>query len=113
MNATQKSDHLVRYETVRSILFRMGVPDRRENAKYRHTFEQHVSDVQLMQLEKLKKFGWTLGKIYYDTVNGQKVLAILVRTSDCAAFLYPDGRLDRAPAGKSTVYLDSNWKEQV
>lgn len=112
MSAMQKPA-VTRHEAARSVLFRMGVSDRRENAKYRHMFECHISDVQLVQLDKLAKFGWKLGKIYHDTVNGQKVLAILVRTSDCAAFLYPDGRLDRAPAGKSTVYLDKNWKEQV
>jgi hypothetical protein len=101
------------YDRVEALLEKLNVRNTLRNSNYIYNFADHVSEAQMVTLEKMAKFGWTASKIYHSTKDGKKVLAVALYANGCAGWLYPDGNFVRAELGKATAYLDNNWKEQV
>lgn len=64
---------------------------------------------QKAMLIKLFNMGWILRKIVWNE-RDQKI-AFSVYLDDCAAWVTPDGKLERAAVGKRTAYLDRNWTD--
>lgn len=73
-----------------------------------NSFNRYATGPQRTTFIKLHDMGWDLGKVVWDDVA--KKMAFSVRADGTAAWVGPDGVLDRAAAGKKTAYLDKNWK---
>ena len=74
-----------------------------------YRFSKHATAFQRESFIKLYDMGWELGKIVWDEAVGK--IAFSVRADGCAAWVGPDGALQRSQVGKKTAYLDKNWKE--
>ena len=62
---------------------------------------------QKAALIKLHDMGWVITNLVRNEKLGK--IAFAVALDGCAAWVGPDGKLDRAPVGKRTAYLDRNW----
>jgi hypothetical protein len=113
VNVTERKMNLDVYDRVEAVLAKLHVQNTMRNSNYVYNFADHVSEAQMVSLEKMAKFGWHARKIYYATKDGKRVLAVALSTRDCAGWLYPDGKFVRADVNKRTAYLDGDWKEQV
>lgn len=85
------------------------------NARFAGICEDKMSysatDEQIATFAKLYKLGWYIGKVVTHRVTGK--VAFAVSAVGCAAWVTPDGSLDRAPVGRKTAYLDNNWAENT
>ena len=65
---------------------------------------------QKAALIKLHDMGWEITNL----VRNEKLykIAFAVALDGCAAWVGPDGKLERAPVGKRTAYLDRNWADE-
>lgn len=70
-------------------------------------FESMATQEQRVALVKLYEMGWDLVKVVWNPSKNK--MAFSVRAVDCAAWVTPDGKVNRAPVGKRTAYLDSGW----
>lgn len=72
-------------------------------------FQAHATDAQRATFIKLYNTGWHLQKIVWHRTEPK--IAFGVYLDGCAAWVAPDGKLERAPVGRRTAYLDKNWVE--
>lgn len=72
-----------------------------------------VSDAQMAALEKAAKYGWKATKMVYGKSGDCTDCAIALSTKDCAAWMLPDGTIERAKVGAKTAYLNKKWTEFV
>lgn len=95
----------------RPLLRALGVNDElsQRNFAFLQLFTVYVSEAQIEALQKAVKFGWRASKIVYSQEKG--VCAVGIAADGCAAWMTPDGKIERAAAGKKTAYLSSDWKE--
>ena len=91
--------HMVRFAEINSPWIR----------NFCYKFNKHATGEQRTTFIKLHDMGWNLSKIVWDEAVGK--IAFSVNTPDCAAWVGPDGKLERAANGKKTAYLAKNWKE--
>ena len=93
----------------------MPVPGNSANYRYIASFCNHfnrfATGPQRTTFIKLHDMGWTRGKIVWNET--EKKFAFSVHADGTAAWVGPDGVLERAPVGKKTAYLDRNWKSVV
>ena len=82
------------------------------NFAFLQLFTMHVSDAQLAALAKCSRFGWKLSKIVYkrDLTKG---CALAMCSGDTAAWMTPDGKIERAAPGRKTAYLSNDWIEHA
>jgi hypothetical protein len=71
-------------------------------------FNRFATGPQRTTFIKLHDMGWGLGKVVWD--DAAKKMAYSVHADGTAAWVGPDGVLDRAAVGKKTAYLDKSWK---
>jgi len=83
------------------------------NFAFLQIFTLYVSDAQMEALEKAVKYGWKATKIVYSRDLSNTTCAIGIAAKGCAAWMTPDGKIDRAEVGKKTAYLDKKWTESV
>ena len=79
------------------------------NFGFLQLFTLHVSDAQIAALTKCAKFGWKATKIVYKSCDTGCALALC--SGQTAAWMMPDGTIQRAPVGKKTAYLPKDWVE--
>lgn len=72
-------------------------------------FNRFATGAQRTTFIKLHDMGWNLGKFVWD--EAAKKMAFSVRADGTAAWVGPDGVLERSAVGKKTAYLGKNWKE--
>ncbi len=95
------------------LLKSLGI-DWENNAKdfaFLQIFTCYVSDAQMVALTKAAKYGWKVSKIVFN--HGEPDCAIAMHANGCAAWMMPDGSIDRAKPGVRRAYLDRNWKEST
>lgn len=93
---------------VRALLKQFGV----QSQKFADIIVHNVSPAQVAALTKCLKFKWKLSKVLYPR-DGRKMCAIAMYADGTAAWMKPDGSIERAPVGKKTAYLkDKDWLEQ-
>jgi hypothetical protein len=78
-------------------------------ASFVEKFSKYATAQQRVTFVKLHDMGWNLSRIVWN--NKEQKIAFAVNAPDCAAWVTPDGKVNRAPVGKRTAYLDSNWKD--
>ncbi|WP_407304054.1 hypothetical protein [Acinetobacter sp.] len=64
-------------------------------------------------LTKAAKYGWKAMKIVYSKDPEVQTCAVALSTTECCAWMLPDGTIQRAKVGAKTVYLDKKWTESV
>lgn len=72
-------------------------------------FETQATPEQRVALVKLYDMGWNISKLVWNSVENK--IAFAVSAPGCAAWVTPDGKVNRAPVGKRTAYLDKNWSD--
>jgi hypothetical protein len=82
-------------------------PAAQRNQKILGIFNTYATEAQITTLVKATKFGWKFGKIVWNPTKN--VCAVSLRSGDTAAWVTPDGKLERAPVGKKTAYLEAGW----
>ena len=73
-----------------------------------YKFEKFATAEQRVSFIKLYDMGWELTKVVCNVEAGK--IALGVCADDTAAWVGPDGKLERAAIGRKTAYLDKNWK---
>ena len=93
------------------LLKSLGVDSEASNRNFAflQLFTIKVSEAQIVALTKAAKFGWKATKIVYKPM--EEVCAIALCSGDTAAWMMPDGTIQRAPNGKKTAYLPKDWVE--
>lgn len=77
---------------------------------YAH-FETQATQAQQVALVKLHDMGWSITKLVWNSLESK--MAFAVQADGCAAWVGPDGKLDRAAVGKRTAYLEKGWEAQA
>lgn len=83
------------------------------NFAFLQLFTLYVSDAQMAALEKAAKYGWEATKIVYSNDPSETTCAIALCAKGCAAWMLPNGTIERAKVGAKTIYLDKKWTEAV
>lgn len=93
-----------------------GTSSQQPNTNWRnHDFFQilvcWLNPAQIAALAKCSKFGWKMSKVVYTAATVEpRACAIAMTSNGCAAWLLPDGTIDRAQNGRKTAYLRGDWK---
>ena len=82
-----------------------------KNHIFLQLFTAFVSDAQMVALEKAVKYGWKLTKIVYSKDPDENTCALAMYSADCAAWMLPDGSIDRAKVGQRRASLNPKWTE--
>lgn len=84
-----------------------------KNAVFLQLFTAYVSDAQMRTLEKAVKYGWRLSKMVYSHDPNETTCALAMYSGDCAAWMLPNGIIDRAKVGQRRANLNPKWTESA
>lgn len=84
-----------------------------KNAVFLQLFTACASDAQVRALEKAVKYGWRLSKMVYSPDPNENTCAVAMYSGDCAAWMLPDGTIDRAKIGQRRATLNPKWTEST
>lgn len=84
-----------------------------KNEVFLQLFTAFVSDAQMAALEKAVKYGWQVSKIVYSNDPNENTCALAMYSRDCAAWMLPDGTIDRAKVGQRRATLNPKWTEST
>lgn len=84
-----------------------------KNYVFLQLFTVYVSDAQMAALEKAVKYGWKVSKMVYSNDPDETTCAIAMYSADCAAWMLPDGTIDRAKVGQKRAVLNPKWTESA
>jgi hypothetical protein len=87
--------------------------DSMKNYVFHQLFTVYVSDAQMAALEKAVKYGWKVSKIVYSNDPSENTCALAMYSGDCAAWMLPDGTIDRAKVGQRRAVLNKKWTESA
>ena len=85
--------------------------DSMKNEVFLQLFTAFVSDAQMAALEKAVKYGWRVSKIVYSNDPHENTCALAMYAGETAAWMLPDGTIDRAKVGQRRAHLNPKWTE--
>lgn len=84
-----------------------------KNEVFLQLFTVYVSDAQMTALEKAVKYGWKVTKIVYSNDPDENTCALAMYAGDTAAWMLPDGSIERAKVGQRRATLNPKWTESA
>jgi len=84
-----------------------------KNYVFLQLFTVYVTDAQMVALEKAVKYGWKVSKMVYSRDPDETTCAIAMYSGDTAAWMLPDGTIDRAKVGQRRAVLNPKWTESA
>ena len=84
-----------------------------KNHVFHQLFTVYVTDAQMTALEKAVKYGWKVSKIVYSRDPSETTCALAMYADGTAAWMLPNGTIERAPVGKRSASLNKKWTECV
>lgn len=87
--------------------------DSMKNEVFLQLFTAFASDAQMAALEKAVRYGWRVSKIVYSHDPSENTCAIGMYAEQTAAWMLPDGTIDRAKVGQRRAVLNPKWTEST
>ncbi len=71
--------------------------------------QYQATDEQIATFAKLYKLGWHISRVVTNRKTDKVAFGVVL--DGCAAWVKPDGVLDRAPVGRKCAVLDADWAD--